>query len=82
MPTSLEVWDSAARYDNTPSHSSCVVLDTVKELDIGLLPHPPYSQDLSLLAICKFKKSALWSEIRVSRGVKVRRKQTFVGDVR
>ena len=38
-------------HDNTPSHSSRVVLDTIKELDIEILPHPPYSPDL---AICDF----------------------------
>ena len=37
--------------DNVPSHNDHVVLDTVKELDLELLPHPPYSQDL---AICDF----------------------------
>ena len=30
-------------HDNAPSHNSLVVLDTVNELDIELLPHPPYS---------------------------------------
>ena len=38
-------------HDNTPSHSSRFVLDTIKELDIEILPHPPYSPDL---AICDF----------------------------
>ena len=38
-------------HDNAPSHSSYVVLDTIKELDIEILPHPPYSPDL---AICDF----------------------------
>ena len=38
-------------YDNVPSHSSQVVLDTIKELDIEILPHPAYSPDL---AICDF----------------------------
>ena len=38
-------------HDNAPSHSSPVVLDTIKELDIEILPHPPYSPDL---AICDF----------------------------
>ena len=31
-------------HDNAPSHSSRVLLDTIKELDIEILPHPPYSQ--------------------------------------
>ena len=38
-------------HDNAPGHSSRVVLDTIKELDIEILPHPPYSPDL---AICDF----------------------------
>ena len=38
-------------HDNAPSHSSHVVLDTIKELDIEILPHPPYSPDF---AICDF----------------------------
>ena len=38
-------------HDNVPSHSSRVVLDTIKSLDIEILPHPPYSPDL---AICDF----------------------------
>ena len=38
-------------HDNAPSHSSRVILDNIKELDIEILPHPPYSPDL---AICDF----------------------------
>ena len=38
-------------HDNAPGHSSHIVLDTIKELDIEILPHPPYSPDL---AICDF----------------------------
>ena len=38
-------------HDNAPSHSSRVILDTIKELDIEILPHAPYSPDL---AICNF----------------------------
>ena len=38
-------------HDKAPSHSSHVVLDTIKELDIEILPHPLYSPDL---AICDF----------------------------
>ena len=34
-------------HDNVPSHSSRIVLDTIKELDIEILPHPD-------LAICDF----------------------------
>ena len=40
-------------HDNAPSHSSRIVLDTIKELDIEILPHPPYRPDL---AISKSKK--------------------------
>ena len=38
-------------YDNMSSHNSRVVSNTVKELNVELLPHPPYSPDL---AICHF----------------------------
>ena len=38
-------------HDNMPNHSSRVVLDTIKELDIEILPHPPYSP---VLEICDF----------------------------
>lgn len=37
--------------DNAPCHTSRIVEDTVEELEIELLPHPPYSPDL---AICDF----------------------------
>ena len=36
-------------HDDAPSHSSRVVLDTIKELVIDILPHPPYRP-----AICDF----------------------------
>ena len=46
-------------HDNAPSHSSCVVLDTIKELDIEILPRPPVQPrfgNLRFLAISKSKK--------------------------
>lgn len=38
-------------HDNAPSHSSRVVVDTIAELNVEQLSHPPYSPDL---AICDF----------------------------
>ena len=57
----------------------------MNELDIELLPHPPYSPDLGICDFWLFqnlKKKAAWSEILVPRGVEVRCEQTFTGDVR
>ena len=59
--------------DSAPVHVSRVVKQTMSDLDIEPLQHPPYSQDL---AICDFflfptvKRSPSWKEIRVQRGTR------------
>ena len=48
--------------------------DTVKELDIELLPHPLYSPDLAICdfwALLNFKNRLHGSEIGVANGVEV-----------
>ena len=44
-------------HDNAQSESSRVVSDTVKELDIELLPHPSYSPDLAISRLAPVLKT-------------------------
>ena len=44
----LQISEILQRHDNAPSHSSGVVFNIVKELDIELLPRPPYSPYLGI----------------------------------
>ena len=68
--------------DNASCQKSLATMAKLNELSFELLPHPPYSPDLSpqrLLPVCRPQKNAPRKEILLQRGSHHRKERLFRG---
>ena len=69
-------------HHDASNNSIRVVSDTFKELDIEMLPHPPYSPDLAIFDVWLFPTIRNRQRMRCwPRGVEVHRRQKSARDV-